>query len=132
MSYTLTKADVTKIAGELSALDDPYWAECIDFAQMRVSNTSAWGGDAKAKQAATYMAAHLAKLALQAQTSRGVAGQAGPVLSIKVGPVEKTFESLQTMLGDPEAIAAGLGLTRYGVMFRGLQRLYGFTRYVVT
>jgi hypothetical protein len=126
--YTLTKADVLLIAGELAALDDARWGEIIALTKSRVSNTDAWGGDVKAQEAATYLAAHLGKLALQAQVTRGVANSAGQVLEVKVGPVSKSFASLQDMMGDKEAVAAGLALTRYGVLFRGLQRTFSFVR----
>lgn len=127
MAYTLTKADVLLIAGELNNLDDARWAEAILFAKQRVANCEAWGGDDRAKQAATWLAAHYAKLILQAETG-GAASSAGPVLRIKVGPVEKEFGSLSDLLGDKDAASAGLALTRYGVMFRGLQRTFAFVR----
>ena len=62
MAYVLTKADVLEVAGELALLDETRWATALTFAKARCSNSDAFGGDANAKIAATYLAAHLAKL----------------------------------------------------------------------
>jgi hypothetical protein len=132
MAYTLTKADVLLIAGELSTLGDPTWTVILAGVQLEVSNTDVWGGDAKAKWAATWLAAHLAKLALQSAVAPGGGSMSGDVTGITVGPVSKNFGSLASMIGDKEAISSGLALTRYGVTFRSLQRKFSFTRGVVT
>lgn len=127
MAYTLTKADVTAVAPELAVLDDPRWAYILAFAQARCANSDAFGGDPNAKMAATYLAAHLAKLDLQAMTAKG--GTAGPVLSVKAGPVERTYDSLASLLDDSaKALDPSLGLTRYGLIFRGFQRSFSFSR----
>lgn len=130
MSYTLTKADVLLVAGELSTLDDARWAQVISFAQLQVSNTTAWGGDAKAKNAAVYLAAHMAKLDLIALTARGSQLASGPVTEIAVGPVKKSFADLSKFIKLSD-INASLALTTYGIQFRRLQSLYSFTRGVV-
>lgn len=132
MAYTLTKADVLLVASELASLDDPRWDAAITLAKLIVSNVDAWGGDAKAKWAATYLAAHLAKLELIA--TKATPGQlpSGPVTEIHVGPVGRGFASLADFVGDKEALSASLALTTYGVVFAGLRRQFSFGRFVVT
>lgn len=128
--YTLTKADVLLIAAELATLDDPRWATAIETATTVVSNVDAWGGDAKAKKAATYLAAHCAKLELVATAAKGTAPAQGPVSQVTVGPISKSFNMMGPSLKGE--LDAWLGLTSYGVTFRTLQRVFAFTRGVVT
>lgn len=132
MAYSLTKADVLLVAGELSAVDDARWAFALETAGLVVGNADAWGGDAKAKKAAVYLAAHLAKLSAVSQDA--VAGRlaSGPVTEIHAGPVGKSFASMSDFASDKGALQASLALTPYGVTFGALQRLFSFGRFVVT
>lgn len=157
MAFTLTKADVTALAPELIALDDVRWQLPLAVASARCGGVdpgvqipglagsiafgnvapgapagSAFGSDANAKLAATYLAAHLATLELQIQQNPKLAG-AGPVTDVKVGPVSRGYASLADLLDDrTKGIDPSLALTRYGVAFRGLQRTFSTSRFVVT
>lgn len=130
MAYTLTKAEVLSVAGELAALDDPRWTTALETAALLVANEDAWGGAAKAKKAAIYLAAHLAKLMLVATAASGTAASSGPLSQITVGPVSKSFNMMGPSLR--AELDASLSLTPYGVTFRMLQRIFSFSRGVVT
>lgn len=130
MAYTLTKADVLLVAAELAALDDPRWEAALETAKTVVSNSDAWGGDAKAKRAAMYLAAHVAKLELVATVAKGTAPAQGAVSQITVGPISKSFAAMGPSMR--AELDAWLALTPYGVTFRTLQRVFAFGRAVVT
>lgn len=130
MAYTLTKDDVLKVAGELSPLDDPRFTFAIETATTIVSGVDAWGGDAKAKKAATYLAAHIAKLELVATAQKGTAPAQGPLSQITVGPISKSFSAMGPSMR--AELDAWLALTSYGQTFRTLQRIFAFGRGVVT
>jgi hypothetical protein len=130
MAYTLTKADVLLVAKELELLDEPRWNAAIATAKAVCSGEDAWGGSAKAKMAATYLAAHLAKLELMATAAVGTAAPSGPVSEISVGQVRKGFHPFSASMKDE--LDASLQLTPYGATFRTLQRTFSFGRFVVT
>lgn len=131
MAYTLTKADVLLAAAELASLDDPRWAQALALAQAVVANPSAWGGDSNAKNAATQLCAHFAKLMLVAKSAKPGQLPSGPVVEIRVGPVSKGFASLADFVGDKGSFSASLALTTYGVTFAALQKLFSFGRFTV-
>jgi hypothetical protein len=130
MAYTLNKAEVISLGAELAELDDPRWAVVIATAQAVVANPAAFGGDANAKQCATYLAAHFAKLALVNGKAKPGSLPTGPLQGVTVGPVSKTFFQLGPTTRDE--INAGLALTLYGVTFMQLRRTFSFARFTTT
>lgn len=131
--YTLVKADVLLVAGELAALDDPRFAFAIELAQLVVANVgdcTAWGNCERAKKAATYAAAHFAKLELQATVATGTAPSVGPLSQVTVGPLSKSYATMGVSLR--EAINASWSLTGYGTTYMTLARLFSFARGFVT
>lgn len=127
--YTLTQDDVLLVGAELATLDSDRSALAILIASQIVASPDAWGGDAKAKTAATYLAAHLEKLMLIADASKPGVLPSGAIQSVTVGPVTKSFFQLGPNIR--EEINAGLSLTLYGVTFLGLKRMFSFSRFVV-
>ena len=114
MALTIDKADVLLIAPELSAVTDAQWEDVLADVDDEVSVT-AFGGQARADRAGKQLAAHLAT---DRYGTSGGGGAAGPLQSVSVGPVSKTYAS-------PGAVQSSqFGGTKYGREYLRLVRLF--------
>ena len=116
MSLVITWADVIAIAPELSTFPSDGQAAILGDVVTYV-NVNAHGSQARALAAARYLAAHLATMS----TNRR--GATGPLQSIAVGGVSKTFA---------QAVGkSAYSATSYGLEYERRVRMAGGARLVV-
>lgn len=119
MALTIDKAEVLLIAPELSEVTDAQWDFVISAADDEVATTYL-GNQARADRMGTYLAAHLATVLYGAGFTGG-GGVAGPLTSVTVGNVSKTFAAPQSA-----AQAAGnYERTKYGLEYLRLRKTFG-------
>ncbi len=114
MALTIDKADVLLVAPELSAVTDAQWDDVLADVEMEVS-VSAFGSQAAADRAGKQLAAHFGT---ERFGTSGGGGAAGPVQSISVGAVSKTFATPSAVEGSQ------FGGTKYGREYLRLVRLF--------
>lgn len=115
MPLTIDKADVLLVAGELSGLTDSQWDDVLSDVDTEV-NVEAFGSQAKADRAGKQLAAHLAT---ERYGTSGGGGAAGPLQSVTVGPVSKTFAA------PPDRVKQSqFSGTKYGREYLRLVRLF--------
>jgi hypothetical protein len=122
MALTVDKADVLLMAAELSAVSDAQWAQIWADVALEVGEVTA-GSQARADRMAIQLAAHLATVR---HVRVGGAASPGPLTSVSVGGVSKSF-------AQPQGGSANLSLqsTKYGQEYVRLTRLFG-RRFEVT
>lgn len=114
MALTIDKADVLLIAPELSAVTDAQWEDVLADLETEI-NVSAFGTQARADRAGKQLAAHLAT---ERYGTSGGGGAAGPLQSVSVGPVSKSYASPGTVQNSQ------FGGTKYGREYLRLVRLF--------
>ncbi len=117
MAVTITWADVTARAPELSAVATATQNAILADLAVLLPNTAIWGD--KYNLACCYLAAHKGTLALA-----GGQGPAGPLTSEKIGPTAYSYAA-------PKQSGSGLySSTSYGqqyeALLRGLSARVGF------
>lgn len=111
MGWTLSWTDVALIAPELAAAPSGLQALIVAWVQQEFGGSS-WT-DAKAKRAATYLAAHLATVTIS------TLGGLPNLQSVSVGPISQTFA------GSVAQDASSLLRTGYGAEYVRLRKLNG-------
>ncbi|MFZ5440468.1 MAG: DUF4054 domain-containing protein [Myxococcota bacterium] len=114
MALTIDKADVLLVAGELSSLTDAQWAQVLADVALEVDVGPLT--QAQADRLGVQLAAHLAT---ERYATSGGGGAAGPLQSVTVGPVSKSFAVAS------HAQNSALGSTKYGREYLRLVRLFG-------
>lgn len=125
MPLTITKVEVIAVAGELAgtALTDPQW-ETVLLLTNEQCNVGAFPSQIKADLAARYLAAHIGvKLKQGMASGAGAGGASGPLSSITVGDVSKTFRT-SGAVDQVAATSAELLGTAYGREYYRLMRLW--------
>jgi hypothetical protein len=110
MGFTLTWADVVKIAPDLSTLSAEQQTAVLADVDAQL-NEAAFSTAARYTLACKYLAAHLGVL-----VKRGADETPGPLVSESVGTVSRTYA-----IGEAMSDAA-LGSTSYGVQYQGVVR----------
>lgn len=116
-----TKADILKIAPELSSVSDDTFSFFITEAG-RYINQAAWGE--KANFAHALYTAHLLTMSSRGASSQGAAG---PVTAMKLGEASINFGQIN--LSGNDAI---LGTTTYGSQFLSLRKTLVISPIVLT
>ena len=122
----VTQAEVEAVAGELggAALTSGQWVTALLRANNEITR-SAFGSDYQANMAARYFAAHVAlKLKQAATPGFGAGAAAGPVSSVTVGQVSKTYDTSGASMSTWSQQAEELRSTAYGREFLRLVRLW--------
>jgi hypothetical protein len=118
VALTVDQADVLLVAPELSAVTDAQWAAIWVDVELEVGPVAA-GSQARADRLAVQLAAHQA-------TTRylrsGGAATPGPLQSVSVGGVSKTYAVLQA---NAQSGGGALATTKYGQEYYRLVRLFG-------
>lgn len=125
MAITITKVEVIAIAAEFAgtALTDAQWATVLLLTGEQI-NVAAYPSQMKADLSARYLAAHYAaKLKAAASPGSGIGGAAGPLSSVTVGQVSKTFRTPGTVDASSSQ-AADLQTTSYGREHLRLARMW--------
>lgn len=125
MAITITKADVVAIAAEFAGtrLTDAQWVTVLLLTNEQI-NVPAYPSQVKADLAARYLAAHEATNLKAAEVAgSGNGGAAGPLASVTVGSVSKTFRTTGAV-DSVSSQAAELLSTRYGREYLRLMRLW--------
>ena len=125
MAITITKAEVIAIAAEFAdpRLTSDQWATVLLLTSEQV-NVSAFPSQVKADLAARYLAAHIAtKLKANEAAGSGNGGAQGPLSSVTVGSVSKTFRT-SSAVDSVSSQAAELMSTSYGREYYRLVRLW--------
>lgn len=112
-----TPAEVQALGSDLESLSDAFVQQYIDIAECLISE-DAWGDCGE--KALLLMSAHLAALG-----ARG--GASGSVSSEKVGDLQKSYSSINTLGKDVNELA----LTSYGMMLSQLRRTLLVTPFCV-
>lgn len=93
----LTKEQVIGVCGELagSALTDDEWDLQIELTQLEINpGANAFNGEVRANVAARWLCAHKAlKYLASKRVGAGLGGPAGPLSSVTVGQISKTFRT---------------------------------------
>lgn len=125
VTLTITKDDVVAYpAPELAQadIDDTTWTLLISLAGQEMSATL--GTQDKIDRCGRFLVAHMATLLnKQKRGANAAGGAAGPLQSVKVGPVEKTFATVEAWTKAP-VTAAVLGTTSYGQEYLRLIRIF--------
>lgn len=115
----ITWTNVTNIAPELSTAPVALQTAMLASVNGRIVEAQ-WPSVARAEEARAYLAAHMATL-----LRRGGGGSVGPLSSITVGQVSKTFAT-------PGSTASSYDATPYGSMYKQLLRENPYRIGVVT
>ena len=115
MAVTITKADVLLVAAELNAVTDSEWAGIFDQVNEEVGIGNL-GTQKRVDIAGVQLAAHLATVQ---QIRKGGGSTPGPLTSITIGGVSKSFAA-PTMTRNQ-----ALESTKYGQEYLRLIRLFG-------
>ena len=123
LSVPLTQGDVLAVAAELATppLTLNQWTLVLERANTEV-NEDAFGNAYRAGMAGRYFAAHLAlKLRASAAPGFGASSPAGPLVSVQVGQVSKSFDTSGASTWSQQA---ELRSTAYGREYLRLVRLW--------
>ena len=93
----LTKAQIIAVCGELAdpALSTEEWETIIEIAQAQLNpNLNGFGSVKKANIAGRFLGAHLGlKMKAAKNAGAGIGGVSGPLASVTVGQVSKSFST---------------------------------------
>lgn len=130
MALSFTKADVLLAAPELTGKGtDPQWTQVLADVALEV-NTSCLSA-AVANRIGIQLAAHFATERFGGTgAGGGGAGASGPLQSVTVGPVSKTF-AVSSAFTSGSVSNAALATTKYGREYLRLTRLFS-PRFAVT
>lgn len=125
MEFQITSEDVIDIAPELATgLTVRQWEVALRNARLNIA-LDIFGTQERANMASAFLAAHFATRMLFALGGAGgITGADGPLSSITVGSVSKTYATATNFAG----ASAGLGdymTTPYGREYARLLRIYG-------
>lgn len=125
MAITLTKEQVIAVAAEFagSRLTNDQW-DTVLLLTNEQTNVAAFPSETKANIAQRYLAAHIASgLTTSTAPGSGVGGAAGPLSSVTVGSVSKTFRTGSNVDSVSSIGAAFMG-TSYGREYLRLVRTW--------
>lgn len=125
MAITITKVEVIAIAAEFAGarLTDAQWDTVLLLTNEQM-NVAAFPSQVKADIAARYLAAHIASgLTTTTAPGSGVGGAAGPLASVSVGSVSKTFRTGGNV-DSVSSIGAAFMSTSYGREYLRLVRTW--------
>lgn len=126
LSVPITQGDVLAVAAELAnpPLTLNQWTLVLQRANTEV-NEDAFGNAYRAGMAARYFAAHLAlKVRASAAPGFGASSPAGPLASVQVGQVSKSFDTSGASMSTWSQQAEELRSTAYGREYLRLVRLW--------
>ena len=123
MALTFTSADVVLAAPELATVTAPQWAQVLADVALEL-NSDAFASVAVANRLGIQLAAHFATERYGgAAGGSGGGGASGPLSSVTVGPVSKTF-AVSSAYTSGSLSAAALSSTKYGREYLRLMRLF--------
>lgn len=133
LTQPVIQAEVEAVAGELAgaALTVDQWTLALLRANNEVTE-SAFGNAYRANMAGRYFAAHVGvKLKAAAAPGFGAGAAAGPVSSVTVGAVSKTYDTSGASMATWSQQSEELRSTAYGREFLRLVRLWAPHAFVV-
>lgn len=125
MAITITKAEVIALAAEFAdpRLTNDQWTLVLLLTSEQI-NVAAFPSQVKADLAARYLAAHHAtKIKAAEAVGAGAGGASGPLSSVTVGEVSKTFRTSSSVDAASSA-ASELQSTSYGREYLRLVRMW--------
>lgn len=132
-AVSVTKEQIIAVAGEFAdpALTSDQWALVVERVALEV-NDEGWPSPARASMAARYLGAHFASK-LKASMTPGAGGSipAGPVASVTVGAVSKSYDTSGASMATWSQAAEELRSTAYGREYLRLVRLWAARTLVV-
>ncbi len=108
----IVKQDVLNFASQLSTLDDNVWVDVIRYAN-EIDLSELGETDQTTRMARIYLAAHIATIAKQANSSSSSSIAAGPVISEAAGLVRRTYAAISNSTSSTTALSS----SRYGQMY---------------
>lgn len=119
---SVNEDDLTNLAPELGDVDPELIDTFIAWANDEIDVDKV--GTSPANRLALYLVAHLCTLYKRAQSGGGTgAALTGPLQSVTIGPVSKTFATAATGVTSTTSEKA-LASTSYGTEFQRLVRLF--------